>query len=313
MPRIEDGVDVRTIALERSELSQVLACVADAATVDGVPPLSDQTLLRIAHPDVDGSPGVHLLVYRDRSVVGYGYAAGGESEIVVHPGHRRVGHGRALLATALHHAPRTTGQLRLWAHGEHPGAVRLAVKFELTRDRILWRMERLLHDGNPELGVSQLPESVRLRSFVPGQDEAAWLALNRRAFAGHSEQAGWELSDLKLREAEPWFDAGGFLLAERVDDGALLGAHWTKIHPATASKTAGGSSIGEVYVLSVDPDAHGGGLGRALLTAGLRYLQQRGMRRAMLYADATNTAAVRLYDNLGFSPAGIDVQYLAND
>ncbi len=306
-------VEVRTTALERSELSQVMGCVSDAAAVDTTPPLSDQTLLRVAHPDADSAPGIHLLAYRHRSIVGYGFATRGEAELVVHPKHRRTGHGRALLATAIGHAPRREGQLRLWAHGDHPGAVRLTAEFGLARDRILWRMERPLHGADiaATLAASQLPESVRLRSFVPGQDEAAWLRLNRRAFAGHSEQADWELSDLKLRETEPWFDAEGFLLAERAADNVLLGAHWTKIHAATATKEPVGSSIGEVYVLSVDPDEHGGGLGRALLAAGLGHLQRRGLRRAMLYTDATNTVAARLYEKGGFSHAGTDVQYLS--
>ena len=87
-----------------------------------------------------------------------------------------------------------------------------------------------------------------------GADEDAWLAVNAAAFAGHSEQGRWTRADLLAREAEPWFDPAGFLLAER--ENVLLGFHWTKVHA---------DGMGEVYVLGVDPAAHGLGLGSALL------------------------------------------------
>src|SRR5690606_10535850 len=116
-----------------------------------------------------------------------------------------------------------------------------------------------------------LPAGVRLRPFRPGADEPAWRSLNARAFADHPEQGRWTLADLRLRMAEPWFDPAGFLLAERETDGRLLGFHWTKVHAKDPSSTGGEPApIGEVYVLGVDPQAQGLGLGRALTLAGLR-------------------------------------------
>ena len=102
-----------------------------------------------------------------------------------------------------------------------------------------------------------------------------------------------------MREQEEWFDPAGFLLAER--DGRLVGFHWTKVHDGTT---------GEVYVVGVDPAAHGGGLGRALTVAGLRYLREdRGLTEVILYVDETNRAAVRMYEALGFTRAATDVMY----
>ncbi|HEX3732691.1 MAG TPA: mycothiol synthase [Mycobacteriales bacterium] len=299
-------VEARASALTSQELVDIVAIVTEATETDATPPLSDQTRLRIRHPG-DAETGIHLLLRDGSAVVGYGYAGGGDGELVVHPRFRGHGRGRALLEAILANAPRVDGQLRLWAHGRHPSAVKLAERFGLTADRMLWRLQRPLADDDPALAEPQLSDDVRIRAFVPGQDEQPWLRLNSRAFAGHPEQGSWTLTDLRLRENEPWFDPAGFLLAERESTGELLGAHWTKIH----QKSATSDRVGEVYVLSTDPDSHGLGLGGALLVAGLRYLREQGLDRVMLYTDAYNAAAVRLYRKWGFSHVGTDVQYVA--
>ncbi|MGH3427101.1 MAG: mycothiol synthase [Mycobacteriales bacterium] len=297
-------VEARAGALTPQELVDIVAIVTEATETDATPPLSDQTRLRIWHSG-DAEAGTHLLLRDGSVVVGYGYAEGGDGELVVHPRFRGHGRGRALLEALLANTPRADGQLRLWAHGQHPSAVKLAERFGLTADRMLWRLQRPLADDDPALVAPWLPDDVRMRTFVPGQDEGSWLRLNGRAFAGHREQAGWTRADLRLREAEPWFDPAGFLLAERESTGELLGTHWTKIH----QNVAGSDRVGEVYVLATDPDSHGLGLGGALLVAGLRYLREQGLDRVMLHTDAHNAAAVRLYRKWGFSHVGTDVQY----
>jgi mycothiol synthase len=189
----------------------------------------------------------------------------------------------------------------VWAHGEHPGAVALASRLGLRRVRELWQMRRPLGEPFPE---PTFPAGVRLRTFVVGADEDEFLRVNNAAFAWHPEQGGWDLGQVRLREAEAWFDPEGFLLAVDPDD-RLLGYHWTKVHPAEA----GAAPIGEVYVLGVDPAAQGRHLGGALTVAGLAYLRDRGLETVMLYVEGDNAAAVRVYEKLGFTRWSADVSY----
>jgi mycothiol synthase len=264
----------------------VLALAGAAEDADRVYPLSEDVVLRVRN-----GGGTHLLSYADGTLAGYAFVdPAGSGELVVHPSLRRRGHGTALLAAA------GAGPLRFWAHGDEPGAQAFAQRNGFARVRVLWQMRRPLTVPLPEV---PLPPGVTLRGFRPGHDEEDWLAVNARAFAHHPEQGRWTIDDLRLREAEPWFDPAGFLLAVDIQDN-LLGFHWTKVHPG---------SIGEIYVLGVDPGGHRRGLGAALSVAGLRHLASAGLSQAMLYVDESNTAAVALYRKLGFEVYHADVSY----
>ncbi len=285
-------------ALEESEVAGALAVVREATAADGAGPLSEHAVLalragRAGLTIVDGDPqgsGGGVVAYAHLDPARDGEPATGE--LVVHPAFRKRGHGRALLRALLAEAG---GPLRVWAHGDLPAAAALAEAEGLARARALFQLRRPAAGPLPEV---ELADGVRLRTFEPGGDERAWLRLNGRAFADHPEQGAWTLDDLRDREAEDWFDPAGFFLAERA--GVPAGFHWTKAHPG---------GIGEVYVVGVDPDAQGLGLGRALTLAGLHHLRDRGLDEFMLYVDESNTAAVRLYESLGFTRYAVDVMY----
>ena len=295
-------------ALTGPQAAEVLGLAQRAAQADGVGPLSEHGLLHLRY---DGDRQARdVLLWRAGQLAGYGHLdpaadpAGPSGEMVVDPAFRRRGLGLTLLRALI--AEAGGRGLRLWAHGDLPAATRLAARTGLRRSRALWQMRRSLQG---DLGEPKLAPGVTVRTFRVGQDEDAWIALNGRAFARHPEQGAWTREDLDLREREPWFDPAGFFLAER--NGALVGFHWTKIHGSREDETGGHEHepIGEVYVVGVDTGERGTGLGRALTLIGLRHLRDSGLAQVMLYADEDNTAAIKLYESLGFTHWDTDAMF----
>jgi mycothiol synthase len=296
---------VTTFSWAAPDPARLRALLAAVSAVDGRPALADAG---VPH---EFTGGEHLLAVRDGELVGYAHLdTGGDAfgrlvgELLVRPADRRQGVG-AELGTRLLARAGVDGEpgdtLRVWAHGDQPAAAALAKRLGFRPVRRMLRLRMPLTD---EVPAPTPPDGVTLRPFVPGQDEAAFLEVNRLAFAWHPEQGGLSDADLRAEEAESWFDPDGFLLA--VDDtDRLLGFHWTKVHPDVA-----GAPMGEVYVVGVRPGAQGGGLGRALTLAGLAYLRdRRGMDRVMLYVESDNEPALAVYTRLGFREWDADDQY----
>lgn len=295
----EPGRQIQSLDELTSEQAEaVLGVLAEAARNDGMQAVSEQGRLQLRGGRREGVR--HFLLTVGDHLIGYAQLEDTDpveapaAELVVHPGHRGRGHGRALGTTLLDASGR---RLRMWAHGGKSAARHLAQVLGLTLFRELRQLRRpldLLDIPDPVY-----PAGVTVRTFRPGEDDAAWLAVNAAAFAHHPEQGSLTQRDLDDRKAEPWFDPKGFFLAER--GGEIIGFHWTKIHAE--------DQFGEVYVVGIRPDAQGGGLGKALTATGLRHLAAQGMPTAMLYVDADNPAALRVYERLGFATHEVDLMY----
>ena len=132
-------------------------------------------------------------------------------------------------------------------------------------------------------------------------DREQVVAVNAAAFAHHPEQGRLTVEEFDQLAAQDWFDPDGLFVAHAAD-GEVAGFHWTKRH---------GGGLGEVYVLAVAPAHEGKGLGRALLSRGLRHLAAVGDARVQLYVEAAEQRVVRLYRNAGFEIAQTDTAYRA--
>lgn len=290
-------------SLTTDEAAAVDALVDRAAGVDGTSALNED-----AHLARNTGSYRHLLHHEDGELAGYlAYSADhGTAQLVVDPAQRRRGIGRRLVDQLAELAAP-----RLWAFGDAPAARGLAHHFGLVEGRALLVMEKVFEHKPGDFGDSRglstpttstarfvrAATGIELRGYLPG-DAKALLAVNAAAFAHHPEQGGLDAAGLASRMAEDWFDPEGLIVA--VEDGRLLGFHWTKRV----------GDVGEVYVLGVDPSAQGRGLGRRLLAAGLDHLASAGCRSVILYVDKADTVAVGLYESAGFAVIHRDVLYV---
>lgn len=215
--------------------------------------------------------------------------AGSDTQIVVYEG-RASGETADVLTEALAGLDDDAGT-QLWIRHVVDGddAAARDRGFEPYRD--LWQLRC-------ELPAE--PAGILTRAFrVEDTDE--FVSVNNRAFHWHPEQGGLSAGDVRSRMEEPWFDAGGFRLHHR--DGRLAGFCWTKIH------SDHDPPLGEIYVIAVDPDFAGRGLGTPVTLAGLEWLSERGLAVGMLYVESDNHPANAVYRRIGFQHHRTDRAY----
>lgn len=253
-----------------------------AHEADGVAPFNEATMIALRD-------GADLRMERYDEVVGAVGVGDAPVEIVVHPRYRRQGRGRALVDDLVER-----GETRFWAHGDLPGARALAAATGLEAVRTLL----VLAATDRDVDEPVVPAGVTIRAFEQSDADGV-VAVNARAFADHPEQGAMDRADFDRRCAEAWFDPAGLFVAER--DGRVVGFHWTKV----------ADGVGEVYVVGVDPAAHGGGLGTALTAIGLRHLWGAGVGEIDLYVEGDNAPALAVYRRLGFAEKARDVLYAA--
>lgn len=281
-------------AARESDRDAIGALLEEARRCDGRPPLSEQKLVDFE----GGGVGRGFVAESEGALVGYAHALGlpeaWEVELALTPQARDRARYGALTAEVVAALPPGRA-VHVWAvQLDHVAALEAA---GYTQFREVRQMRRRL----PAEAPPPLPPGIRLAAFRPGHDDEAWLATHHRAFAAHPEVSAWDRDELDRRMGLVWFDPGDFLLAWDRD---RLGAFcWTKVHDA---------EIGEIYIIGVDPDQRGRHLGRIMTLVGLDHLHRRwGCTVGMLYVDAENGGAVRLYSSLGFHTVEFSRCFLA--
>lgn len=177
--------------------------------------------------------------------------------------------------------------VRIWTKPHYDWHDKLAQLHGLQLDRTLLQMR------------ADLPASIAplvTRGFVMGQDNEALRRVNNRAFAAHPDQGNQTPKGFDAALSQDWVDPDGIRLYEV--GGQLAGFCWTKVHSQPP--------LGEIYVIGVDPDFHGQGLGKAMTASGLDWLFEQGQRTSMLYVEGNNAPAIATYAGLNFSTVRTD-------
>ncbi len=286
-----------------------LAALLDRAGAAGDhPALPEPQLLAMQHPDT-APAGDRVVLARDGGeLVGFALLSPAQDgstvlHVVADPSvHADVSEEAvvsALIGRSVAEA-RADTPIHLWAMQAGPADDDQARAHGFVAERDLLQM-RVPLPLAPDVVAATRP--LPTRPFVPGRDDEAWVETNNRAFAGHPEQGGWTVVQLRERLTADWVEVDGFLVADDPDGAGLIGSCWTKVHRDRHPV------LGEIYVIAVDPRHHGQGWGRSLTVAGLEALWKRGVTVGMLYTDATNEVAVALYTSLGFTVDHVDRSY----
>ncbi len=223
-------------------------------------------------------------------------------DCLVHPQHRRKGLATALFHHGMHRARESGARV---AH-VNIAEDNVAAKNLLTR--LSFRRVRRFLELKLSLPEAHYPDAehttLLCRHFQQG-DEGRLTQLQNRSFSGT-----WGYNLNTVEEIEYLINMSdccpeSIILAG--DGDRILGYCWTTITPE--EKAAPGTRRGRIYMLGVDPDFQGRGIGRHVLAAGLSYLKSRGVETAELTVDSQNRAARALYELVGFRVSSTTLWY----
>jgi ribosomal protein S18 acetylase RimI-like enzyme len=159
------------------------------------------------------------------------------------------------------------------------------IRYHLFHARRAERMWRSLSDIPP----LHMPVEYRVRAYRSG-DEKSWVQLVNAAFATEKR------ASVRVKGAAFAGERGRVLFLEREADGELAGT------VALLGDWFDGRPVGQIEWLAVHPAHRRRGLGEALVVAALHDLRERGQTEALVETHPSLTAAVRLYERLGFAP-----------
>ncbi len=211
----------------------------------------------------------------------------------VHPEHRRRGLAKELLSFAIHRAKELRAKVAHVNIAEHNVVAKSVLSrlgFEFVRRFLELRLDIA---KVPWQNTDQAALGCRHLRY---SEEDRLTQIQNRSFAG---TWGYNLNTVEeiiyrvnLSNCSPED------VVLTYDRDKVIGYCWTEI---TYEGEAGiGERKGRIFMLGVDPDYRGRGVGKRVLLAGLAHLKSKGLRVAELTVDSDNKVACALYRSVGF-------------
>ncbi len=212
----------------------------------------------------------------------------------IHPRNRRKGLGRKLFECALHHAR------QLEARVAHTNIYQDNVVAKRFLSKCNFRFVRLYLELRMNLSNVQLPDTDQTlicRQLRPGEEDKL-TQLQNRSFADTWGYNPNTVEEISYRTGLPSYSPTNIIVAyERDRPVAYI---WLRADLDEKQVFNEGGRKGQIYMLGVDPDYRGRGIGKKVLLAGLYHLKSQGFQIIELTVDSKNKAACSLYRSVGF-------------
>jgi mycothiol synthase len=238
------------------------------------------------------APGESAVAELDGALVGFVLPE--VKTVVLDPGHRRRGIGRALVGAGLEiERERERPDLIL---GVRPGDVAGEAFLRATGfafHSTLWDLDLAPGRAVPP---AAWPDGLVPRASDEPLNVAALVDLFNAAFADHATPLQLSVSP----DLETWLGAAaraGDLIVVMGPDGQPVGFCSTE---PTRDPAGVVQARGEIWTIGVRPDLQGRGLGRQLLRAGVTHLRAVGVETVSLAVNGRNPRALGLYESEGF-------------
>jgi len=212
---------------------------------------------------------------------------------LVHPDHRKQGLASKLLGHAIHRA-QELGVIVAHVNIPEDNATAKSVLSKLGF-RFIRRFPELRLDISKVRWQDSKQGVVKYRNLQPGEEgELA-------QFQNYSFADTWGYNPNTAEEIIYWTNLSGSSPEDVVlacEGDKIIGYCWTGI--TCMGETALGERKGRVFMLGVDPDYRGRGIGNRVLLAGLSRLKSKGLQVVELSVDGENKVARALYQSIGF-------------
>lgn len=162
---------------------------------------------------------------------------------------------------------------------------------EVIHDQLILRLDMWNYTPQPP----PIKAGYNMRTFREG-DEQTWADVKNAVFGSSSTPEEFWAQTFSGVNKKLDFAPEGFFFAEK--DGESIGiCAGIVLHDR---KKIGGTFPGVIGWTGVHEDHRGVGLGRALMVSSLNYLHDRGVAVTEIGTQFYRTAAVNLYESLGF-------------